>query len=171
MAILLCSLLLISCKSTGPYYNLQANEVRYFKTTIQNIERDIITITTGAKFKANRLIIAVNMSDAFFILNQLGYGEAYISGTRYSVSIVGDSDSYRYNRGYSNSLKATHADHNILELSDETWWQVIQKGDVDISKWVTTNLMILSEDESVMINPHKIEAIKVKQIENKFTPE
>lgn len=160
-------LFLVSCKTTDSHYKFRTKEVHYFKTTIHNIDRKIITLGNGAIFETDRLIIAVNMSDAFIVLNRLGKGDAYINGTRYGVSSSRAAyDMFRYNIGYSNILKTTHAANNIIELSDGTWWQIIQKGDVDIEAWLSTNLVILSKDETTIINPYRIEAIKVKKLEH-----
>ncbi len=165
------SFLLLSCKTADPNYKQNLREVKYFQSRIHNIERNIVTLSDGTKWKTNRFVVSVNMTEVFFVVNFLGYGDAYINGTKYSVSHKDGPEGFRYFTGYLNSLKTIDINNRIIELSDKTKWLIIDTGGIDIKQLVSASDLIISEDESIMINPYKIKAIKVKKISNELQKE
>ncbi len=160
--------LLFSCKTTDPNYKQNLREVKYFQSRIHSVDRKVITLADGNKWKTNRFVITTNMTEVFFVVNFVGFGDAYINGTKYNVSHVRDGRDYRYFNGYSNMIKSIQAGNNIIELSDDTKWLIINPKGVDIEQWRSTSEVVISEDESIMINPYKIQAIEVKRIKDEL---
>lgn len=156
--------IVISCSSTDTTYKQNIREIKYFQSTIHNIDRNIITLVDGTKWKTYRFVIAVNMTEVFIVVNFLGNGSAYINGTKYSISHIGGGEGFRYFYGYLNTLRSIDKNNNVIFLSDGTQWQIMNSGDIDISKWLLAPDVIISENENYLINPYKIELIRVKRI-------
>ncbi|MEE9431954.1 MAG: hypothetical protein V3V16_12980 [Melioribacteraceae bacterium] len=165
---IIISFLILSCKTTDSNYKQNLREVKYFQSIIHNIDRKIITLADGNRWKTNRFVISVNMTEVFFIVNFVGFGDAYINGAKYSVSHVNDGSDYRYFNGYSNMIKSIQAGNNIIELSDDSKWLIVDPRGVDIEQWRSTSEVVKSEDENIMINPYKIQAIEVKRIRDEL---
>ncbi|GBD89901.1 hypothetical protein BMS3Abin04_00614 [bacterium BMS3Abin04] len=164
--ILFFLLLLLSCSSTGQDYKEYLREVRFFKDTIHRIDRRIVTLASGSAWRANRFVIASNLSEVFFVLdNGLDIGSMYVNGTKYRVSHANQYE-FRYNYGYLNYIKKLEYNNRVLELSDGSQW-ILAKGDEEVIKnWLSTPEVIVNYDETAMINPYRIEYIKVKRIDS-----
>ncbi len=156
--------ILQSCASVEQNYNDYIREVRYFKGTIQNVDKKTIFLANGSAWTADRLIIAVNMSEVFFVLsNVLDDGYVYIDGTKLRVKHSNGYD-FRYNYGYLNYIKALHNKNRVIELVDGSFWVVAKGGEKLVKDWLSTSEVVLSENEDVMINPYKMETVRVAKI-------
>ncbi len=152
----------LSYKTFDTDYNENLREVRYFKSIIHNINRKNITLADNSQWRTNRFVIEANMTDVFFVLSSYSnFGDAFINGTKYHVSQIGYEEGFRYSDGYLNSLKTFHEKENIIELTDGSKWQVLNKGKVNLKKWLSTAEIVISWEKDVIINPYRIEAVKV----------
>ena len=167
----LCILFFVSCSSVGLNYNESFREVRYFKRSIQEIYRKTVTLSDGTKWRSDRFIVTTNMSDAFFVLDDLGYGHAYINGTKYNIEVYDRSytDGYRYSIGYLNDI--LNASDDVMELSDGSCWLLLSLDEIRFEEWAISSEAIINYDENTLINPRNAEIVKAKIIDCKdLTP-
>lgn len=164
--ILFSLLILLSCSSTGQDYNEYLREVRFFKDTIHRIDKRIVTLASGSAWRANRFVIASNLTEVFFVIdNGLDIGSMYINGTKYKVSHANLYE-YRYSLGHLNYIKKLRYNNRVLELTDGSQWILANGGEEVVKKWLSTPEVIVTEDETAMINPYRIEYIRVKKVDS-----
>gem|GEM_PF-5255516 len=160
-------LLLQYCSPATETYKDLIREVRFFKGTIHEVNRRVITLTDGSVWIANRIIIAVNLTEVFFVLESLvETGYMYLNGTkiRVSHSAVAGTDNFRYQYGYLNYIQDYDKDNGIIKLSDGSLWIVYKEDEPEVEKWLSTREVVIPENEMYMINPFKIKSVRVKKI-------
>ena len=153
-----------SC-STSNSYKTEINYVQYFKSMIQTIDRNYIFLANGTEWKTDRFVIAVNLTDIFLVMTNYGFNYAFINGTKYNISPINDGiEHLQYHRGYLHRLSKLNTESNEIKLLDGSIWKVIEKGDVNIGNWSSDSEMIVDESDNIIINPRRIEAVRVDRI-------
>ncbi len=157
-----------SCAPATETYKDMIREVRFFKATIHDVNRKVVTLANGSSWVTNRIIIAVNLTEVFFVLESLlDNGYMYLNGTKIRVShnSLGGTDDFRYQYGYLNFIKNFDKENGVVELSDGSLWIVYKDDEDEVSKWLSTREVIIPENERFMINPYKIKYVRVRKIE------
>ncbi len=161
-------ILIHSCAPATETYKDLIREVRFFKGTIHNVNRRVVTLADGSSWITNRIIIAVNLTEVFFVLeSMLDNGYMYLNGTKIAVrhNAITGSDNFRYQYGYLNYIRNFDKKNGVIELSDGTLWAVYKDDEKEAGKWLSTREVVIPENEHFMINPYKIKQIRVRKIE------
>jgi hypothetical protein len=164
--IVLFSLILISCSSSTNLHTHSSNikNVRYTKTTIRNIDQQIVYLNDGTIWKSNRLLIAVNLADVFVMLEEyINQGDLYFEGTKIGITLA-DGNLINYKHGYLNSIKQILNDGEVIELIDGSLWAVDNVDKEKVKSWEFFPEVIISEYENFLINPANYEFCKVSFI-------
>ena len=76
-------ILLQSCTSTSHFYNQPDNDIRYYQTTISNVDRNIITTASGDVWVLNSVLTGKQRADILLMFNLFDdyEGKAIINGT------------------------------------------------------------------------------------------
>ena len=170
--------LFISCAPSTQFYNEPENDVRYLRTTISNVNRDLLTTASGDVWKVNGVLTGKQLSDIFFIFNLFEdyEGSAFINGvvynvqsTQYDINPDGSERntfnplSRKYKDGTTTNFKFTN-DNSIVELSNGNKYQVSFIDLAKIKRWKGNDIVILSEDENKLIHPVRIESVGIKKL-------
>ncbi len=168
LAVLSLTFLLQNCSPATETYKDLIREVRFFKGTIHDVNRKVVTLTNGSSWITNRIIIAVNLTEVFFVLESLlDNGYMYLNGTKIPVkhNSISGSDDFRYQYGYLNCIKNFDSKNGVVELSDGSLWLVYKDDEPVVAKWLSTREVVIPENEMYMINPYKIKSIRVRKIQ------
>lgn len=159
---------LIGCSSAGEITNYRSKEVRFFKATIGEVYRQTITLTDHSVWRAGRIVIAANLSNTFFVVDDaLETGTIYLNNVKMKAAHV--SGEYVYNLGYLNYLKNINDDGSQFEMSDGSIWGVAGKENFSkLIEWYATKDIVLTRDEDAIINPYTIDYIPVFAISKDY---
>jgi len=153
---------LFSCSGSGEINRYNRN-VRYFFNTIRNIDKRIVTLSDGSIWKANRYLVAVNLSEVMIVLEEsVPSGYLYINNSKYDISLV--SGAFKVNYGYLDQLTKVDTSENTFFLSNGTHWLTTKKNIAMINKWQSTPEVIISLDKTTIISPRKMQFAKVVEI-------
>ncbi len=150
---------LLSCRALEEAVNQNFRQVRYFATSIREIERNKITFANGTLWKTDRLFIGVNMSPVFVVLDETrNRGWMYFRETKIGITQI-TADFFKYEDGNTNFLKSFQNDGAVIELADGSLWIVPVSQREMISTWFLNTEIIVNDEGNVLINPEKMEYI------------
>lgn len=159
---LLIALFLFSCAGSGEINRYNRN-VRYFFSSIRNIDKKIVTLSDGTMWKTNRFLIAVNLSDVMVVLEEsVPAGYLYINNSKYNVSLL--EGSFKINYGYLDQLTRVDTSENTFSLSNGTGWLTTAENIRMINEWQSIPEVVVSLDKTTIINPRKMEFAKIVEI-------
>lgn len=160
--------LIISCSSLQDALNQNFRRIRYFITSISNIERNIISFTNGTEWKTDRLFIGVNMSEVFVMLDETrNIGWMYFKETQIGISQT-QPDFFQYKEGSINYIKSFQNEGAVLELADGSLWIVpVSQRDL-VKKWLINAEIIVSDENNFLINPERMEFISTVRLDTEI---
>lgn len=157
--------LFISCQGGKGNVSEEIRRIRYFSATIHNIENKYVTLADGNVWEANRLVIAVNLTEVFFVLEEaLDVGYMYVSGTKLRVSRPGYGN-FVWNYGTEAYYVETTNSNSVMNLSDGTTWIIALNEREKVLNWSPGDDVVITNDRDVIINPRNLEYIRVKELE------
>ena len=166
--LLLMLVLITSCGSLQEAFNQNFRRVRFFVTSISNIERNKISFTNGTSWKTDRLFIGVNMSEVFVMLDEtINRGWMYFKETQIGITQL-EPDFFQYKEGSINFVKSFQNEGAVIELSDGSLWVVPVSQRELVSKWLVNTEIIVSDDNNYIINPEKMEFISTVRLETEI---
>lgn len=157
--------LVLSCSALEEAMNQNFREVRYFITSIRDIERYKITFANGTVWKTDRLFIGVNMSEVFVMLDEVrNRGWMYYRETKIGLTqLVGDF--FQYEEGSTNFIKSFQNEGAVLELADGSLWIIPVSRREMAKNWLLNTEVVISKDNKFIINPEKLEFISTVRLD------
>lgn len=154
-----------SCSALEEALNQNFREVRYFATSIRDIERNKITFANGTVWKTDRLFIGVNMSEVFVMLDEVrNRGYMYYRETRIGLTQL-TGDFFQYEEGSTNFIKSFQNEGAVLELADGSLWIVPVSQREMINSWLLNTEIIINKNNKLIINPEKLEFISTVRLD------
>ena len=164
---ILSTLLIFSCSSGDGIYSYNKT-IRYFSSSIRNIDRYTVILSDGSTWKTNRLVIAVNLMEVMFVLEEyIDIGHMYVNGSKYNIRNIADFDVFKYEIGYMHLLSKVDTVNNIFVLHNGSSWGCSRVDIERIKLWQTIPEVIINFSKNLVINPRKIEYARVIEITQK----
>ena len=161
--VILLFILLSSQTSFAQTLNLLFPEVHYAASRLMTVDENTFTITGGSRWIANRLVIAVNMSEVIIVVDDLNIsGVAYFNGFEMNVRHGGGE--FFYNTGKFTSVIDIDTARSYIMLADSSLWKVASESRETVSNWLPPFNIILTESETAVINLHRLESAVIRKL-------
>ena len=150
---------LMSCASKSTLIDSSMREIRYISGLIHKIDRKVVELSDGSKWRLNRFLITSNLSEVLIVLfEDRLQGFMYVNGNKYflepqTISIDFDIDFLtRKSFGYLTIIKSIDMNIGTITLFGDTEWRISGYYQDVVKDWRAGTDIIISDDFTWAIN-------------------
>lgn len=149
--LLLIAILAVWCSTSAFAQDKELVPVAYVQSSVLSTDSDLFTLMDGSRWVKTGYSMILPASGITIILtSEEGDGIAFVDGTETEVELI--SGTPDLNTGLLGQVVRERGDGAILQLSDDSLWEISQYDRYDTGYWLPPYRVIVSSDELYLIN-------------------
>lgn len=170
---------LMSCATQNKIIDSSMRQVKYISGIIHSVDRNVVELSDGSKWRLNRFLVTSNMSEVLIVLYEDRLqGFMYVNGIKYflepqaqSLSIDIDTNvDYltKKNSGYLTIIKSIDMNIGTITLFGGTEWRISGYYQNVVKDWREGSDIIISDDYTWAINLETYTKAEIKLLTSRL---
>lgn len=170
---------LMSCATPSKVVDSSMREIRYVSGIIHSIDRNVVELADGSKWRLNRFLVTSNMSEVLIVLYEDRLqGFMYVNGIKYflepqmqnpTLDIDTNPDIMsKKSLGYLTIIKSIDMNVGTITLFGGTEWRISGYYQDVVKDWREGSDIIISDDYTWAINLENYTKAEIKLLSSRF---